>query len=203
MVATAVDGPEATSVSGAPAIHETDGPAVAYQQRRRAFCAGYSLASAVHAFGDEAGAAAIAVHAAEALRADDTLHSLLTEVNSKCVCCWQARWAKPFEKRILADGFVPPSQPMLLQLGTSHAVTLCGRWLFDSNFQKALPLSRASLDAVLERTCTGARFSHVSRAVVLSAGTSVKKHVGKKRRREQAEEGGDGGEGRAGSDGKR
>ena len=72
---------------------------------------------------------------------------------------------------------MPPKEPLLLQLGTGHAAALCGRWLFDANFPHALPLSRESLDAMLKRTDDGASFSHVSRAVLLTAGASVWKHL--------------------------
>ena len=112
----------------------------------------------------------------------DAMAELLKVINTKDVAGWEARWAKGLEKQILSDKFEPPAEPLLLQLGPKHSAALCGRWLFDHNFKRALPLSQESLDAILDRISSGMRFSHVSRAVRLTAGASVKKHVGKRRR---------------------
>ena len=179
---------------GAPtATAESDAPTVAWCTPKRSFCAGHSLASAVAHFGDDAGAKAIKAHAPDAWKADesgeipgfDALSSLLEEVNTARVAGWSARWARPAEKDILAPGFDPPDEPLLLQLSATHAATLCGRWLFDANFSHAKPLSRESLDEMLLRTHAEERFSKVKRAVRLSAGASIKKHV-RKIKRERA-----------------
>ena len=57
-------------------------------------------------------------------------------------------------------------------------------WLFDSNHPHALLLSRESLDAICLKAFDQ-RFSHVARAVLLKAGTSVMKHVRKEERKRQ------------------
>ena len=71
---------------------------------------------------------------------------------------------------------------MVLQLGAHHCVTLLGNWLFDHNHEHALPLSRASLNAIMRKTLIGGDFTYVARALVLRPGKSVRKHVNKRKR---------------------
>ena len=57
-----------------------------------------------------------------------------------------------------------------------HAVALLERTIFDNNHPHGLPLSRESLDYVLQRSrCVEDSFSHVRRAVRLMAGQSPNK----------------------------
>ena len=57
-----------------------------------------------------------------------------------------------------------------------HSATL-GGLLFDAAEQRALPLSRASLDRYVGMHVNGATFSHVARAVKLVPGKSVRKRL--------------------------
>ena len=74
------------------------------------------------------------------------------------------------------------AEPVNLQLvGTdgagTHAVATLGGLIFDAAEARALPLSRASLDRCVGAHLSGARFSHVARAVRLVPGKSVRKWV--------------------------
>lgn len=128
----------------------------------------------MYEYGDEAGAEVLKAHAETAWRSGDAMLEIIKKVNSSSVGGWDARWAKKKEPEggdILAESFEPPQRGLLqLQIGTDHAATLYGKWLFDANFTTALPLCRASLDAMVARTREGARFSHVARAMRLDSG---------------------------------
>ena len=99
---------------------------------------------------------------------------------------WQARLVKKAaERNVLEPSYQPVSEPLLLQIGSEHAVALLERTIFDNNHPHGLPLSRESLDYVLQRSrCVEDSFSHVRRAVRLMAGQSVRKAIGKRKRDE-------------------
>ena len=66
-----------------------------------------------------------------------------------------------------------------------EVLALLERTIFDNNHPHGLPLSRESLDYVLQRSrCVEDSFSHVRRAVRLMAGQSVRKAIGKRKRDE-------------------
>ena len=178
-------GPSALAEWGATANPDSACPATVYCTPTKNLCAGYSLAAAMTFYGDDAAAKAIQEHSKAAWQSGDALLYLLQEVGSARVCGWQARWAKAHEKKVLDLTFVTRAEPMLLQISPEHSVTLVGEWIFDANFDHKLPAGnvtqrKESLEKAMWRATKGS-FSHVSRAVLLEAGTSVKKHVKRKR----------------------
>ena len=59
-----------------------------------------------------------------------------------------------------------PSNLVLVTMGGSngkedHCVTLCGKWLFDSNFEYALPLCQEALDLCCSTDDMEAKFEKV------------------------------------------
>ena len=48
---------------------------------------------------------------------------------------------------------------------TDHCITVCGKWIFDSNLESALPLTKASLNY----TCSGNDTDEITFAGVLHA----------------------------------
>ena len=64
----------------------------------------------------------------------------------------------------------PPPYPTTVQLlgedgGVGHAVTIARGWIFDATLPRALPLSRASLDACCSRAQGRVAYVCVERAV--------------------------------------
>jgi hypothetical protein len=52
---------------------------------------------------------------------------------------------------------------------TDHAISICGKWIFDSNFQTALPLNRESLDLCCSSDCRRSVFVGITRVCMLKA----------------------------------
>ena len=52
---------------------------------------------------------------------------------------------------------------------TNHCITVCGKWIFDSNLESALPLTKASLNYI----CSGNDIDEITFAGVLNAIRSV------------------------------
>ena len=179
-------GPEVLAAQGASANPAAACPVATWHTPSRPFCATYSLASAVHAFGDDVAAVAIAAKAEQASKSADALAVLRDHINGPAVPGWQARLVKKAaERNVLEPSYQPVSEPLLLQIGSEHAVALLERTIFDNNHPHGLPLSRESLDYVLQRSrCVEDSFSHVRRAVRLMAGQSVRKAIGKRKRDE-------------------
>ena len=114
------------------------------------------------------------------------LHATNVHLTSHQEITPQARLVKKAaERNVLEPSYQPVSEPLLLQIGSEHAVALLERTIFDNNHPHGLPLSRESLDYVLQRSrCVEDGFSHVRRAVRLMAGQSVRKAIGKRKRDE-------------------
>ena len=48
---------------------------------------------------------------------------------------------------------------------TNHCITVCGKWVFDSNLESALPLTKSSLNYI----CSGSDTDEITFAGVLNA----------------------------------
>ena len=146
-------------------------PLVVYPQGGADFCATYGLASALHVYGDTAGAVAIASAARAALASGDAFGHVRKVLRSEVAGWSEVRLAShdPLHARI--------AEPVHVQLVGSdgagtHAVATLGGLIFDAAEERALPLSRASLDRCVGMHLNGATFSHVARAVKLVPGKS-------------------------------
>jgi hypothetical protein len=92
-------------------------------------------------------------------------------------------WAKMNKKRKKSwDVLVSPQEWMLCVLGirsddnkTDHAICIVGTWIFDSNFEKALPLSKESLDLCSSSSDCYTGFTGVTRGYVLKSRLAEKK----------------------------
>ena len=84
-------GPEVLAAQGASANPAAACPVATWHAPSRPFCATYSLASAVHAFGDDVAAVAIAAKAEQASKSADALAVLRDHINGPAVPGWQAR----------------------------------------------------------------------------------------------------------------
>ena len=53
----------------------------------------------------------------------------------------------------IAESFIYPTVCLLLYTAhrTGHCITVCGKWIFDSNLEFTLPLTKASLNYI----CSG------------------------------------------------
>ena len=143
-------------------------------RQRCDYCAAYGLASALHAYGDAAAAASVVRSARAALASGDAFGHVRKVVRSEA-----AGWSEvplahydPLHTHI--------AEPVHMQLVGSdgagtHAVATLGGLIFDAAEQRALPLSRASLDRCVGMHLNGATFSHVARAVKLVPGKSVRR----------------------------
>ena len=127
----------------------------------------------MHRYGDASAATTIATCAREALASGDAFSHVRNVVNNS-VGGWDVAPITSHDP--LSPMFC---EPVLLQLVGSdgagtHAVATLGDLIFDATEARALPLSRAALDRCVGARLTGARFSHVARAVRLMPGKSVR-----------------------------
>ena len=157
------DVPEGTSkmMSSANIEKTTDAPRVQYQQDEQSSCVFSGLASALYAMGDTFAAGAVA----------SLVHQSLVDNNgpfefARMVMTDRYGHRKGLQKLRYSiqtwkeeEKFIPLAQlsrfPTMLHLVDSagnegHCVTVCGKWIFDSNHSHALPLSRDSLDAICD-----------------------------------------------------
>ena len=58
---------------------------------------------------------------------------------------------------------------------TDHAITIVGNWIFDSNFERALPLTRESLDLCSSSADRNTDFAGVTRGYMLKARSTANK----------------------------
>lgn len=157
-------------------ISSTAYPKVAYPQCEADHCAAYGLASAVHACGDPAAAAIIAAAAAPALASRDSF-AFVRGVVQQQIRGWNP---KPIHNHDpLATTL---AEPVHLQLvgsdgAAAHAVATLGDLIFDSAEERALPLTRESLDRCVGKHLNGATFSKVARATRLEPGKRAKKRM--------------------------
>jgi hypothetical protein len=164
------------TLASAGVILTAECPVVAYRQGAADFCAARGLASAMHEYGDAAGAAAIAACARAALASGDAFRHVTDAVRTHAAGWSSTPIAGHNPLATVVD------TPVNLQLVGSdgagtHAVATLGGLIFDSAEACALPLSRASLDYCVGARLNGARFSHVARAVRLVPGKSVRKQL--------------------------
>ena len=170
------DGPEVLSAQTSPEMSVAECPLVAYPQGGDDFCTAYSLASALHAYGDAAAAALMARSARDALASGDAFGHMRKVVRSEA-----AGWGEvPLALHVPLHAHI--TEPVHMQLvGTdgagTHAIATVGGLIFDAAEARALPLSRASLDRCVGMHLNGATFSHVARAVKLVPGRSVRKRL--------------------------
>ena len=59
--------------------------------------------------------------------------------------------------------------------GSNHCITVCGKWIFDSNLESALPLKKASLNYI----CSGNDTDEITFVGVLNAIRAVPPTVSK------------------------
>ena len=139
-------------------------PFVKYQQREKNTCCFSSLASAFHALGDERAELAIANRIKTSLHVVPDLYKTRLSY-AKDVLSSSRRVRERGEPRLRysiveyteKNKFNPVAEVYngvtLLQLedlkgSRNHCVTVAGRWVFDSNLERALPLSYESLHFV-------------------------------------------------------
>jgi len=126
-------------------------PMVKYMQGGDATCLFSSLASALHYVGLRETAEEVARQAARFSAASDngvlSWKGLLETMAKSC------RWLDPIKIKsksfdILSDVSMFPTVLALEAVdgGTQHAITVVGKLIFDSNCERALPLTRKSLD---------------------------------------------------------
>jgi hypothetical protein len=127
------DGPEVLSAQSTPVNSAAECPLVAYRQGSADLCVAYGLASAVHAFGGAAAAAAIATCAHAALVSGDAFGHVRETA---------AGWSETLLARHdpLA---LPVAEPVLMQLvghdeAGTHAVATLGGLVFDAAESRAL-----------------------------------------------------------------
>jgi len=119
-------------------------------------------------YGDTAGAAAIVSAARAALASGDAFGHVRKVVRSEV-----AGWS---EERLASHD--PPHVHMTEPVHVTHAVATLGGLVFDAAEERALPLSRASLDRCVGMHLNGATFSRVARAVKPAVpGKSVRKRL--------------------------
>jgi len=138
------DGPKVLAATATPVMSVAACPVIAYQQGGADLCAAYSLASAIHSFGDASAAAAIAGCAHAALVSGDAFVHVRTVVRSQA-----AGWSEvPLAQHDPLATLI--AEPVHLQLVGSdgagtHAVATLGGLIFDSAEARALLLcGRAS-----------------------------------------------------------
>jgi hypothetical protein len=126
-------------------------PPVTYRQHGNATCLFASVASALHFLGLERNAMAVAdaahFNSATSAGATEMWFNLLQLLKKECP--WLEHRKKQVNHfNILEDVSVYPTVAQLQALdgGCQHAVTIVGRFVFDSNCPRALPLSVETLN---------------------------------------------------------
>jgi hypothetical protein len=154
-----------------------DSPPVFYQQRQTSSCILSSLASALFYMGD--------VYAAEFIIQRKKL-SLLAVKKGRMRFCHDVivghyrkkkemrlnyrvhEWKKSMEFDIFRNVSNYPTVCALIDSshGTGHCITVCNKWIFDSNFEWAFPLTQESLDYICKsEDDQGIKFGGVSHAI--------------------------------------
>ena len=154
---------------GAPKKHENfpshlrKGPKIKYRQKEGEHtCMVYSFASALHYIGEKQYASEIYKMHKKIVNCKDAVgrfSDYVRQINEK----FQFYIFKTKEWNILENA---QASLVLVTLGGSngkqdHCVTLCGKWVFDSNFEYALPLCQESLDLCCSTDDIQAKFEKV------------------------------------------
>ena len=126
-----------------------------------------SAASGLAFFGDEAVAGIIADLIDASRKHPDPMALLFEIVESKAFRGYQAQNFKRGKLDLLADRSPYPTTIQLLGTdgGVGHAITIVGDWIFDATLERALPLTRESLDACCSSDHGRVAFRSVKRAV--------------------------------------
>ena len=144
-------------------------PAVAHQQGRKHSCVFSSAASALVFVGETKAALAVAARIPKSLAHDNPMTLLHDVVKSKQVKTMEVVQVFKRGRLDLLSGD-PSPYPTTVQLlgedgGVGHAVTIARGWIFDATLPRALPLSRASLDACCSSAQGRVAYVCVARAV--------------------------------------
>lgn len=149
-------------------ILDLNNPRLEYMQKGMDTCLFSSLASALHYLGLEESAAVIAAraqqYAASSPNGIVNWEGLLQVMNKTC------RWLVPRKLhgknfQILTDISDYPTTVSLQAVdgGTQHAVTVVGKFIFDSNCERALPLTEESLNHCCSTDTTKGAYMRVYR----------------------------------------
>ena len=164
-------------------------PPVKYQQGNDPTCCFSSLASALDAIGDVVAASVISSAITLSTKvtgvdATSQVHAYKSRIDyARCLmanqvkipggqkCCYQSMPYKPGKTYdILNDISQFPTLVQLMDLrgNMQHCVTVAGKWIFNSNFPKAIPLTAKSLNdccSEMEEKDDGNGFDYVHRAI--------------------------------------
>lgn len=158
-------------------------PVIEYPQGTDYFCAPNSMASALHYIGFVDEARQLVGYAQSIL--DDAPKSQAAEVMNRV-----KRDIKGFTVQRL-PAYDPEADistnPTMLQLCdasqcNTHAVTIVGRWVFDTRFDRALELSKKTLDYC----CNGVPYLRASYAARAIPGKAVLKKLKKRKREDES-----------------
>ena len=162
---------------------------VKYQQGNDPTCVFSSVASAIHAFGDEKAAATLAAHIQTSIKHTDRM-DYLNQIVVKDLNGWRVTGALTGDAAASFDCLTTRSPyPACIRIcGTdgsaSHCITTLGDWTFDSNETHALPLCQESLDRCAGSQINGARFAGCVKVLKLAPGKNLLKILGKRKRAE-------------------
>ena len=171
-------------------------PVVKYQQGNDPTCVFSSVASAIHAFGDQKAAATLAAHTQTSIKHTDRMH-YLDQTVGKELNGWRVVGALTGDAAASFDCLTTRSPyPACIRIsGTdgsaSHCITTLGDWTFDSNETHALPLCQESLDRCAGSQINGARFAGCVKVLKLAPGKKLLKILGKRKRQQEIIQSGD------------
>ena len=143
-----------------------DGPRVHYQQSEQSSCVFSGLALALYAMGDTFAAEAVATLVPRSLLDKNGPFKFARMVMTDCHghdCKGLQKLRYSIQTWNEEEKFIPLAElsrfPTMLHLVDSagnedHCVTVCGKWIFDSNYSHAWPLSNDSLDAICDNVAT-------------------------------------------------